>query len=72
MEFEFVYKICNKSEWLEAKQNKKFISMYSKNTPLKRMMKKNELNHLIKFLCTENSSYATGSTFVIDGGYTSW
>ena len=25
MEFEFVYKICNKTEWLEAKQNKKFI-----------------------------------------------
>ena len=31
---------------VEHKQNKKFISMYSKNTPLKRMMKKNELNHL--------------------------
>ena len=25
MEFEFVYKICNKSEWLIAKQNKKFV-----------------------------------------------
>ena len=24
MELEFVYKICNKSEWLVAKQNKKF------------------------------------------------
>jgi len=24
MEFEFVYKICSKSEWLIAKQNKKF------------------------------------------------
>jgi len=24
MELEFVYKICNKSEWLAAKQNKKF------------------------------------------------
>ena len=25
MEFQFVYKICNKSEWLIAKKNKKFI-----------------------------------------------
>ena len=25
MEFEFVYKICNKAEWLIAKKNKKFI-----------------------------------------------
>ena len=24
MEFQFVYKICNKSEWLIAKKNKKF------------------------------------------------
>ena len=24
MDLEFVYKICNKSEWLAAKQNKKF------------------------------------------------
>ena len=35
-------------------------------------MKKNELNHLIEFLCSGNPSYSTGSTFVIDGGYTSW
>ena len=53
-------------------QDKKFRQSYAKLPPMKRMMKKNELNHLIKFLCTENSSYATGSTFVIDGGYTSW
>ena len=57
---------------VEHKQNKKFISAYSKHTPLKRMMKKNELNHLMEFLCSENSGYSTGSTFVVDGGYTSW
>jgi len=57
---------------VEHKQNKKFITRYSKNTPLRRMMKKHELNHLIKFLCSEDSTYATGSVFVIDGGYTSW
>mgnify|MGYP006101788441 FL=1 len=57
---------------VQHKQNKKFIAAYSKHTPLRRMMKKNELNHLIEFLCSGNSSYSTGSTFVIDGGYTSW
>ena len=25
MKFEFVYKICSKSEWFVSKQNKKFI-----------------------------------------------
>ena len=57
---------------VEHKQNKKFISAYSKHTPLKRMMKKNELNYLMEFLCSKNSGYSTGSTFVVDGGYTSW
>tara|TARA_B100000029_G_scaffold480289_1_gene528184 strand:+ start:2791 stop:3465 length:675 start_codon:yes stop_codon:yes gene_type:complete len=57
---------------VEHRQKKKFVNEYSKHTPMKRMMKKNELNHLMEFLCSENSSYSTGSTFVIDGGFTSW
>jgi NAD(P)-dependent dehydrogenase (short-subunit alcohol dehydrogenase family) len=36
------------------------------------MMKKNELNGIIEYLCSENSSYVTGSNFVIDGGWTAW
>ena len=35
-------------------------------------MKKNELNGIIEYLCSENSSYVTGSNFVIDGGWTAW
>ncbi len=57
---------------VEHKQEKKFVREYSKHTPLNRMMRKDELNHLIDFLCSENSSYSTGATYVIDGGYTSW
>ena len=36
------------------------------------MMKKNELNSLIEFLSSENSSYVTGAVMVIDGGWTIW
>jgi enoyl-[acyl-carrier-protein] reductase (NADH) len=39
---------------------------------MKRMMHKNELNEIIEFLCSDSSSYTTGSVFVIDGGYTIW
>lgn len=56
----------------EHKQDKKFIKKYSEHTPMKRMMKKNELNHMVEFLCKSSSSYVTGATFVIDGGWTTW
>lgn len=57
---------------VELNQNKKFVKRYSQLTPLKRMMKKNELNDIIEYLCSSGSSYVTGATFVIDGGWTSW
>lgn len=57
---------------VEHNQDKKFIKKYAAHTPLKRMMKKNELNHMVEFLCKNNSSYVTGATFVVDGGWTTW
>lgn len=57
---------------IKANQNKKFISNYSKLTPKKRMLNKNELSPLVDYLCSKKSSYVTGASFVIDGGYTSW
>ena len=57
---------------VKFKQDSNFIKKYSKHTPLGRMMKKNELNSLIEFLSSENSSYVTGAVMVIDGGWTIW
>ena len=57
---------------VQFKQDKKFIDKYSKFTPMNRMMKKNEINDLIEYLVSKKSSYVTGSTFVIDGGWTAW
>lgn len=57
---------------VEYKQSKKFKEEYSKYTPMKRMMKKNELNKLLEYLCSEDSSYTTGSVITIDGGWTAW
>lgn len=53
-------------------QDKKFLKNYSAHTPMRRMMKKNEMNGLIDYLCSEKSSYVTGSTFVVDGGFSIW
>jgi len=57
---------------IKLSQDKKFIKNYSKLTPMKRMMKKTELNGLIDYLCSKESSYVTGSTIIADGGYTAW
>jgi len=53
-------------------QSKEFIKKYSKLTPMGRMMKKEEVNGLVDYLCSDKSSYVTGENFVMDGGYVSW
>tara|TARA_Y100000310_G_C20703955_1_gene832896 strand:- start:4849 stop:5520 length:672 start_codon:yes stop_codon:yes gene_type:complete len=57
---------------VQFNQDTKFIKGYSKLTPMKRMMKKNELNGIIEYLISQKSSYVTGSTFIVDGGWTAW
>ncbi len=57
---------------VEFDQKKEFIKKYADLTPLKRMMKKTELNGLIEYLVGTKSSYVTGATFMIDGGWTVW
>ena len=57
---------------VKHEQSKDFIKKYSNHTPMKRMMEKNELNEMVEFLCKSNSSYVTGATFVVDGGWTVW
>jgi NAD(P)-dependent dehydrogenase (short-subunit alcohol dehydrogenase family) len=49
-------------------QNKKFLNKVKKTIPLKRLANKNEYNELILFLCSNSSSYITGTTVVADGG----
>ena len=55
---------------VENNQSSNFIKEYSSKTPLKRMMKKNELNGIIELLCSDKSSYMTGSIITVDGGWT--
>lgn len=57
---------------VEFDQDTEFIKKYANLTPLKRMMKKTELNGLVEYLVGSKSSYVTGATFIIDGGWTTW
>jgi len=52
------------------KQPKKFIKQYSLQTPLKRMGKTEEIAASVLFLASDASSYITGTTLMVDGGWT--
>mgnify|MGYP006416528743 FL=1 len=57
---------------VQNNQNKQFIEKYSSMTPMKRMMKKEEIIGIVKYLASDDSSYTTGSIFNIDGGWCAW
>lgn len=52
------------------KADKAFMERLSKKTMLKRMGKPEDLNGTILLLCSDASSYMSGSNIVVDGGMT--
>ena len=52
--------------------NKKFVKNLSKLIPMNRMAKTDELNKAMFFLISDDSSYVTGHSLVVDGGRTIW
>jgi 3-oxoacyl-[acyl-carrier protein] reductase len=53
-----------------AKMNEPDKKKIDQMIPMKRMGTTAEVANLVVFLCSENSNYITGQTFVIDGGLT--
>ncbi|MFJ5766957.1 glucose 1-dehydrogenase [Lysinibacillus sp. NPDC093210] len=46
------------------------VEEFSKHIPLKRVAQPEEVSNMVLFLASDDSSYSTGSEFVIDGGLT--
>lgn len=49
---------------------KAVVEEFSKHIPLKRVAQPEEVSNMVLFLASDDSSYSTGSEFVIDGGLT--
>jgi len=51
-------------------QNSNFVKQYSEKTPIKRLGSAEEVASTALFLASEASSYITGATIMVDGGWT--
>lgn len=49
---------------------KSAVEAFAKHIPLKRVAQPEEVSNMVLFLASDESSYSTGSEFVIDGGLT--
>ena len=54
----------------DPRQDKKFVKQYEARVPLKRMGNPQDVAGAVVYLASEASSYVTGTTFMVDGGWT--
>jgi NAD(P)-dependent dehydrogenase (short-subunit alcohol dehydrogenase family) len=57
---------------LERSQPSRFVERYQARTPMGRMGRETDIVGAIVYLLSDSSSYVTGQSIVVDGGYSSW
>lgn len=57
---------------IKKDQNSKFIKKINNLIPMERMANKKELNGLVIYFLSDESSYTTGTNILVDGGRSVW
>ena len=53
-------------------QDEEFVNAYESHVPMGRMARAEDLLGALALLVSDSSSYMTGSSITIDGGYSAW
>jgi NAD(P)-dependent dehydrogenase (short-subunit alcohol dehydrogenase family) len=63
---------CITPHGIENGHETAFVERFRAKSPMRRMMRSDEVVGAVLFLASEASSYATGSNVLIEGGWTAW
>jgi NAD(P)-dependent dehydrogenase (short-subunit alcohol dehydrogenase family) len=63
---------CVTPHGVENNHQDAFVKRFSAMSPMRRLMKVNEIVGAILYLASDASSYATGSNLLVEGGWTAW
>jgi NAD(P)-dependent dehydrogenase (short-subunit alcohol dehydrogenase family) len=63
---------CITPHGIENGHESKFVDRFRAKSPMRRMMRSDEVVGAVLFLASDASSYATGSNLLIEGGWTAW
>ena len=63
---------CIAPHGVDNNHGEDFRSNFAKFSPMRRLCRVEELRGPFVFLASRASSYMTGSTLVVDGGWTAW
>lgn len=64
-----VYDLAVEQAKVTGKSHEEILKDYTKDIPMGRLGKPEEIGNLVAFLASEKASYITGQTIFVDGGY---